>query len=145
VKDLAGGPQPDQAVDSYGIDFWLERNVYTSECTLAQSAGSVAPECGSRQAPYAARTTWRSNHNGSAAPSEWSTVRIPTSLYRAGPPDWWCSESGAFPNVGAPTDDAGSGPAAFPKLPAQRLAEGLACGATAPPPAVPAAPVLLEN
>jgi len=142
VVDLAGGPQPSQNVDSHGRDFWIERNVYTGLCNLAQSAGSVAPECASSGAPFAVNTTWRSNHNGSSAPSSWSTLSIPASLYRAQAPSWWCSESGSFPNVGAPSDDASGGPLAYPKLPAQRLAESQGCTLSAAP---LAAPILLSN
>ncbi len=141
VVDLAGGPQPTQNVDSHGRDFWIERNVYTGLCSLAQSAGSVAPECRSSGPPLATNTTWRSNHHGDAAPSAWSAVSIPASLYRSQAPSWWCQESGAFPNVGAPTDDASGSPPAYPKLPAQRLAEGLSCTLNS---ASLAAPILLD-
>jgi len=144
VKDLAGGPQPDQHVDSFGRDFWIERNVYTSHCSLSQPSGAVAPECASGFPPFAINTTWASNHRGAAAPASWSNIRIPASLYRTQPPAWWCQESGTFPNIGAPSDDASGGPGGYPRLPAQRWAEGLPCS-TSTSELPPLAPILLQN
>ena len=95
----------------------------------------------------ATTTVRRQNTVRSSPDPNWAGIDFPVSLYRSEAPPWWCQESGAFPNIGAPSDTAGS----YGMLPAQRRLEGRSCtppdddgsgGSTLQP---PAAPILLGD
>jgi len=134
VNELQGGPFP----TGLGIDFssdsthyhyrtWVSYNIARSNLIFD---------------PRATETTNIDNRIASGPPSAWSSIHFPGSLYRGDTaPSWWCDESGAFPNIGAPSDRAGS----YSRLPAQIRLEGGACSGTGDPGMPLPPPVLLPN
>jgi hypothetical protein len=125
----------------------VERNVIRSSCAL-ENAATFGPACQDR-APGATspnspqQTTWSSNELGAlVAPSSWSTFAFPSSLAYPGAPGWWCQEAGAFPGIGAPSDDFGS-PGTLGRLPAEIRFTGGTCTPVAESGVPPDAPILL--
>jgi hypothetical protein len=148
VNQLRGTPQENREIDyTQGVlayeDMWVERNLVRDSARLDVSSGSAPPGVlsSSSGAPYASGTTWLDNHvGGSSAPASWSGVDIPASLVRNAAPSWWCQESGAFPNIGAPSDDMTS----LGRLPSQIRWEGSHCTEEGEIVLPPAAPILLD-
>lgn len=117
VNELMGGPQTagraiDESVNAthHHQDTWVSYNIARNEIVMESSGQQV-------------RTTAHENYERSSPNPSWSTFAFPASFYRTGTPSWWCEESGEFPNVGAPSDTAGS----YSRLPAQIRLEGGTC------------------
>lgn len=120
--------------DNNNTNLWVERNTWqctsgcqgtdaTKGCFLDQVAGATSPDCASTGSTPTTSTIWLTNVRSNSPPSAWANTRFPKSLYQLSIPEWWCVESGPFPNIGAPSDTVG----AYSKLPAQILAEGGTC------------------
>jgi len=117
ANEFVGGPQMtgraiDESTDALHLheDTWVGYNIARSTILFEDSGQQV-------------RTTRRENHVGTAPHESWSGFDFPASLYRREAPDWWCRESGPFPNIGAPSDRVGK----YARLPAQIRLEGGTC------------------
>lgn len=64
----------------------------------------------------------------------------PSSLIYSSVPDFWCTQGGAFPSIGAFYDDMTPGTGTYAKLPAQRRYEGLPCSTAGGDSVAPGAP-----
>ncbi|MFK7897277.1 MAG: hypothetical protein AB8G23_15665 [Myxococcota bacterium] len=124
--------QPGWGTNSNGMGMRFERNVIRSGCSL-ENAAALNSGCENRdpwnssRLPAAANTIWTNNPIGNnAAPSNWGGFDFPDSLVYTSAPDWWCSESGSFPNIGAPTDNFSS-ISSLSRLPAQIAVENGTC------------------
>ena len=114
---------------------WWERNVIAGICALQQNLGTITTQCAGRNDPPSGAqvtnrysdVTWRDNVVGTGqAPGSWGSVDIPDSLYRSGMPNWWCQESGTFPNIGAQYDNL-SDTGSLGLIPSHRRGRGMAC------------------
>jgi len=113
VNQLQGGPFP----TGLGLDFSADATHQHRDTWISHNVSRSANVFDER----AVRSTRIENHVRTSPSPTFSTIDFPVSLYRTAPPPWWCEESGAFPNIGAPSDTAGS----YSRLPAQiRLDRG---------------------
>ncbi len=117
ANEFMGGPQitgraVDESTDAIHRheDTWVSYNTARSTIVMEDSGQQV-------------RTTAHENYVSASPHSSWSGFNFPASLYRTQAPDWWCKESGPFPNIGAPSDTAGE----YSRLPAQIRLEGGTC------------------
>lgn len=129
ANELMGGPFP----TGLGLDFSADATHQHRDTWVSHNVSRSAQLFDSR----AVRSTLSENYVRTNPLPAWSTLNFPASLYRSQAPSWWCEESGAFPNIGAPSDTAGS----YGRLPAQVRLDGGAC---TPSGGLPA-PVLLPN
>jgi hypothetical protein len=131
ANEVQGSPFP----TGLGIDFSTDSTHYHYRTWVSHNVARANIVFD----PNAVETTQHENHVRTSPPSSWSGVDFPPSLYRRdGPPDWWCEESGPFPNIGAPSDTAGQ----YSRLPAQIRLDGGTCtlsgnpGSALPPPVI---------
>lgn len=127
---------PGWGINSNGSGMRFEHNVIREACNLEGAAGidgncaNVGPWNLSRLAA-SEDTQWSNNPVGSnAAPSGWSNFDFPDSLVYTSAPDWWCAESGTFPNIGAPVDNFSS-ISSLSRLPSQIREENGSCSSSA--------------
>ncbi len=123
---LGGSPQMGRCIDNFSHNTVIVGNLYQAELKIDDCF-----DPGTRVNTHAA-----DNYQGQVTPSTWRQQRnIPDSLYRSGPPSWWCQESGGWPSIGADADDFSG---TLSTLPAERLLNNQSCtttqGSWFPPP-----------
>lgn len=144
-------------INGNGVRMNFEHNVIREGCGVEGAPAIGAAGCADREPwdlsrlPRATGTRWVNNPVGvNSAPSSWNGFDFPDSLVYTSAPEWWCTQSGTFPNIGSPSDNFGN-PSSLSRLPAQIRNENGACttpsgnsGPTPPPaPATFPAPILL--
>ncbi len=132
-------------MDANVTNMHLEKNIFRNNdtCNGDPSSGRCgfhldspvsSTSCGTANGPGDCAGGTGSNAGGNSAPGGWAGDDVPHSLYRVSsqPPIWWCEEACSWENVhagvGAWGDNFGG---QLCKLPAQILAEGGTCTASA--------------
>jgi hypothetical protein len=134
-------------VDNTHTNFHLELNVARNGITLASPEPTT--NCGDGAGNRCNATTgvgqFGRNAVAAQAPTTWSGLAIPDSLFLPGVPSWWCQEACAFDEtgIGALGDNWNT---SLCKLPAQIREEGGTCTPVSGSggPVRPPAPFLLE-
>ena len=120
-------------INGNGSGMNFEHNVIREGCGVEGAQGLGATGCENRQPwdlsrlPRASNTRWLNNPVGvNSTPSSWSGFNFPDSLAYSSTPEWWCTQSGTFPNIGSPSDNFGN-ISSLSRLPAQIRNENGAC------------------